>query len=287
MRSMRRAAEQLLEVVLLRRASSLSNTTVSASTARQSSRSSSALPLPMNHVWSGAVAALHDAADLVGAGGVDQQRRARRGWPRCRRRSCRRERDADEHDRSRMVRSMSVAPSASLYGVLSVDARPRLDLRSWRRTWPGRSSVTRPTGRAISAPWHRRRPCARRFRRVAGDQTPLHAAAHAAAQAPVPQASVMPAPRSCTRIVIAFGSGPGSTISRLTSGTCCAERDEVDARRRRRRRRPCAGCRRLRCATGRSGWIEPSRVPTVRLVDRRRRRPCRRSATIARLGPVT
>ena len=53
--------------------SSLSNTTVSASTARHSSRSSSALPLPMNHVWSGWSRRCTMRAGLVGAGGVDQR----------------------------------------------------------------------------------------------------------------------------------------------------------------------------------------------------------------------
>ena len=61
--------------------------------------------------------------------------------------------------------------------------------------------------------------------------------------APVPHASVMPAPRSCTRMVMASRSGPGSMISRLTSGTRRAERLRGRRRRRRRRPRRRAGCR--------------------------------------------
>ena len=40
-----------------------------------------------------------------------------------------------------------------------------------------------------------------------------------AAHAPVPQARVIPAPRSWTRMVMALVPGPGSTISRFTCGT--------------------------------------------------------------------
>ena len=58
--------------------------------------------------------------------------------------------------------------------------------------------------------------------------SPHARAANAAAQAPVPQASVMPAPRSCTRIVIAVASGPGSTISRFTCGNLATEVEQVD-----------------------------------------------------------
>ena len=62
MRSMRRAAEQLLEVVLLAGVSSLSNTTVSASTARHSSLQLLGLALADEPGVVGRVAALHERA---------------------------------------------------------------------------------------------------------------------------------------------------------------------------------------------------------------------------------
>ena len=70
----RGAPEQLLEVELLRRASSLSNTTVSASTARQSSLQLLDLALAEVERASRELAALLQPGDLVGTGGVDQQR---------------------------------------------------------------------------------------------------------------------------------------------------------------------------------------------------------------------
>ena len=57
---------------------------------------------------------------------------------------------------------------------------------------------------------------------------PHRHAATAAAHAPVPHACVMPAPRSCTRIVIALGPGPASMISRLTCGTLAPSVSQVD-----------------------------------------------------------
>ena len=157
--------------------------------------------------------------------------------------------------RSRIVRSMRVAPSASLYGLLT-----GVGSRSCRRRWPGRSDVTRP-GSGRGAPLsHRPRPCAPSVPRWCDRRGPSRWPPRPPRAAPVPHASVMPAPRSWTRIVMASRSGPGSMISRLMSGTW---------RPRARRSTPATsstattvcGLPRSRWATGRSGLVPMAAHP--------------------------
>ena len=84
------------------------------------------------------VAPLDQAADLVGAGGVDEQRElVEAGLGVVVGRA--RERDADEHDPLPIAALDERAPSASLYGVLIVIVDLDLDLDVVRRRSPGRS----------------------------------------------------------------------------------------------------------------------------------------------------
>ena len=173
----------------------------------------------------GRVAALHQPADHVGAGGVDEQRElveaglgvvvgvAGQG-------------DADEHDllplgalderraECLVVRSVHAGLRSSLHGI-----RPSTTIVTVAMYCAGPTRVTRPgdgwsqTYLGISAV-HVHDDFRRRRRR----RGPTGAAAHALAHAPVPQASVMPAPRSWTRMRDGVRLGPGSTISRFTYG---------------------------------------------------------------------
>ncbi len=145
---------------------------------------------------------------------------------------------------------MRVAPSASWYGLLMVSGTSIVATKV-----AGPVSVTRPGAGLVER--HSRTAAVHvhdEFRRRRRRRGPSRPAAHAAAAAPVPQASVMPAPRSWTRIVMASRLGPGSTISRLTSGTLPAEGERGRRRRRRRRRRRCAGCRGRGGRRGGRGW---------------------------------
>ena len=215
--------------------SSLSNTTVSASTARHSSLQLLGLALADEPRVIGVVAALHQAADLVGAGGVDQQRPARRGWRRCPSSVPPGKVTPTSTIRSRMVRSISVAPSASLYGCWSW-------LTSMIALARASSIGADERGRADEgdAPADRS-PCERDlgisavhvhddFPSLGGRRGPSDAAAQALAHAPVPHASVMPAPRSWTRIVMASRLGPGLDDLEVDVGHRGAEGEQVDGR---------------------------------------------------------
>ena len=154
----RRAAEQLLEVELLgRRQLVVEHDGVGVDGEAQLACSSSALPLPMNHVWSGRVAALHDAG---------RRRRRRRCRPAAASSSRLASTSLVGRRRagvtptsticSRIDRSISVAPSASWYGVrleLFSDAQPcrhRIDAISMVATYvAGPVSVTRPGRRVV------------------------------------------------------------------------------------------------------------------------------------------